>query len=313
MEFKSYPFDKQECDIIFESVLLPVEQLQMKWAPNDAIKMTKNFELYGFTIDQYLLSETVSDYPFTGNFSAVVITISLARSMLTSLLDVYIPTTLFVIVSWLTFWIEVPAAPARVTLGMTTMLTLVTASKSSREKLPRVSYANALDVWIFVCTCKQSSHECLVRVIILYHCSHAVFVFATLVEYSAVNYIYNKNKRSKKRRAMTRCLSFESMQSDLTTASNHLHSLSMRRSYDEKPSPESVINGFNHHLHEISTKDSKGRSVSIATTTVGSLIGVAKKEPMDTANMVDKYCRLLFPFGFSLFNIVYWFILWSPK
>jgi hypothetical protein len=34
------------------------------------------------------------------------------------------------------------------------MLTLVTSAKSAREKLPRVSYIHALDIWIVACTCK---------------------------------------------------------------------------------------------------------------------------------------------------------------
>lgn len=43
-----------------------------------------------------------------------------------------------VITSFVGFWIEIPAAPARVTLAMTTLLTLVTSAKNSREKIPKV-------------------------------------------------------------------------------------------------------------------------------------------------------------------------------
>ena len=49
--------------------------------------------------------------------------------------------------------IAIPAAPARVTLAMTTLLTLVTSAKSSREKIPKMSYITALDIWILTCTC----------------------------------------------------------------------------------------------------------------------------------------------------------------
>ncbi|CAG2111651.1 unnamed protein product, partial [Medioppia subpectinata] len=54
------------------------------------------------------------------------------------------------------------------------MLTLVTSAKSARDKLPRVSYIHALDIWIIVCT---------------------IFIFASLVEYATVNFIYHKEKR----------------------------------------------------------------------------------------------------------------------
>jgi hypothetical protein len=62
--------------------------------------------------------------------------------------------------------------------GMTTMLTLVTCSTASREKLPKVSYIHALDIWIAFCIC---------------------FVFASLIEFAIVSFIYRseRNRRQK--------------------------------------------------------------------------------------------------------------------
>lgn len=54
--------------------------------------------------------------------------------------QVFVPTILIVIISWVSFWINVDASPARVNLGLTTVLTTTTISVGINEQLPRVSY-----------------------------------------------------------------------------------------------------------------------------------------------------------------------------
>ena len=54
------------------------------------------------------------------------------------LIQMYIPSLLIVILSWVSFWINMDAAPARVGLGITTVLTMTTLSSGSRASLPKV-------------------------------------------------------------------------------------------------------------------------------------------------------------------------------
>ncbi|VCW99019.1 unnamed protein product [Gulo gulo] len=58
------------------------------------------------------------------------------------LIQMYIPSLLIVILSWVSFWINMDAAPARVALGITTVLTMTTQSSGSRASLPKVSVLN---------------------------------------------------------------------------------------------------------------------------------------------------------------------------
>lgn len=55
------------------------------------------------------------------------------------LIQMYIPSLLIVILSWISFWINMDAAPARVGLGITTVLTMTTQSSGSRASLPKVT------------------------------------------------------------------------------------------------------------------------------------------------------------------------------
>ena len=72
---------------------------------------------------------------------------------------------LFVIVAWLSLFLPPEAIPGRVTMAMTTLLTLAAMFGSVSQNTPKVSYVSALDVWM---------------------CSCIVFVFICLLEYVIV-------------------------------------------------------------------------------------------------------------------------------
>lgn len=76
---------------------------------------------------------------FSGKFTCIEVKFHLERQMGYYLIQMYIPSLLIVILSWVSFWINMDAAPARVGLGITTVLTMTTQSSGSRASLPKVS------------------------------------------------------------------------------------------------------------------------------------------------------------------------------
>ena len=83
-------------------------------------------------------------------------------------IQMYVPSLLIVVLSWVSFWINIEAAPARTALGITTVLTITTQTSGASSSLPKVSYIKAIDIWMSFCM---------------------LFVFAALLEYAAVNFI----------------------------------------------------------------------------------------------------------------------------
>lgn len=77
-----------------------------------------------------------------GKFTCIEVRFHLERQMGYYLIQMYIPSLLIVILSWVSFWINMDAAPARVALGITTVLTMTTQSSGSRASLPKVSVPN---------------------------------------------------------------------------------------------------------------------------------------------------------------------------
>ena len=82
-------------------------------------------------------------------------------------MKVYIPSSLIVIMSWVSFWLNRGAAPARVGLGVTTVLTMTTLINSVNAALPKISYMKSMDIYLFVCF---------------------FMVFGAMVEYACVGY-----------------------------------------------------------------------------------------------------------------------------
>ena len=68
-----------------------------------------------------------------------------------SYLQVYIPSSLIGVMSWVSFWLNRGAAPARVGLGVTTVLTMTTLINSVNAALPKISYVKSIDVYLGFC------------------------------------------------------------------------------------------------------------------------------------------------------------------
>ncbi|ODM88945.1 Glutamate-gated chloride channel, partial [Orchesella cincta] len=106
----------------------------------------------------------------TNNYSCLQLQIKFAREFGFYLIQIYVPCSMLVIVSWLPFLLEPTAVEARVSLGVTTILTIVTLIYGINQNTQPTSYAKALDVWTSFCM---------------------GMVFAALLQFSTVNYVCN--------------------------------------------------------------------------------------------------------------------------
>ena len=104
----------------------------------------------------------------TGNYSRLIADIQFSRALGFYLIQIYVPASLIVVISWVSFWLHRNASPARVSLGVTTVLTMTTLMSSTNSQLPKISYVKSIDVFLGTCF---------------------VMVFASLLEYAAVGYI----------------------------------------------------------------------------------------------------------------------------
>ncbi|XP_075219882.1 glycine receptor subunit alpha-2-like isoform X2 [Lycorma delicatula] len=165
MKFESYPHDTQICSMMIESLSHTNHDLVFIWNMTDPLVVNPEIELPQLDISNNYTADCTIEYS-TGNFTCLAVVFNLRRRLGYHLFHTYIPSALIVVMSWISFWIKPEAIPARVTLGVTSLLTLATQNTQSQQSLPPVSYVKAIDIWMSSCS---------------------VFVFLSLMEFAVVN------------------------------------------------------------------------------------------------------------------------------
>ncbi|VDN22301.1 unnamed protein product [Gongylonema pulchrum] len=106
-----------------------------------------------------------------GNYSRLSTYFTFKRNIGFYLIQIYFPSSLIVVISWVSFWLNRDATQARVAIGVTTVLTMTTLMTSTNASLPKVSYVKSLDIFLGVCF---------------------FIVFASLLEYAAIGYLMKR-------------------------------------------------------------------------------------------------------------------------
>ena len=88
---------------------------------------------------------------YKGNYSRMALELQFVRSMGYYMIQIYIPSGLIVVISWVSFWLNRAATPARVSLGVTTVLTMTTLMSSTNAALPKISYIKSIDIFLGTC------------------------------------------------------------------------------------------------------------------------------------------------------------------
>ena len=89
-------------------------------------------------------------FPQLEKFSSATAKFTFKRRSNYFILQVYLPCICIVAVTWASFWITPKAVPARTTICVTTILTLITMLGIVNANMPRVSYVKALDLYLLV-------------------------------------------------------------------------------------------------------------------------------------------------------------------
>ncbi|XP_015903589.1 glycine receptor subunit alpha-1 [Parasteatoda tepidariorum] len=164
MNLASYPHDVQQCEISVMSLTHTTKNVVLKWKE---FQITQNILLAQYYVSGNSSLGGTKRYSI-GEFSFVAGRIHLARRLGYFLINKYIPCVLIICMSFVTFWIPAEAYPARVTLSVTSLLTIVTQQYQSA--MPSVSYVVALNIWMLSCI---------------------GFVFCSLLEYAFVIAVMN--------------------------------------------------------------------------------------------------------------------------
>ncbi|XP_072020848.1 glycine receptor subunit alpha-2-like [Amphiura filiformis] len=166
MNLKNFPMDAQSCTLQIMSYAYSIKDLILTIHDED-LEKPENLTVSKFDIVDIQTSNMNLTYAI-GDYSVAFVSFYFQRQMQSYILAAYVPSLLLVVLAWVSFWIDAQAAPARVSLGVTTVLTATTLTASTQESLPTETHAKAIDVWLVACL---------------------IFVFLALLEYAMANYL----------------------------------------------------------------------------------------------------------------------------
>ncbi|VDO05805.1 unnamed protein product [Rodentolepis nana] len=285
MDLQTFPMDVQECDINIGSYGYTLSELKFVWSESAPIELNKDMQLSEFnTPKEFFTSDcTSASSTSTGNYTCLLAKFSIARRLGSYLVTTYIPNILIIMVSWLSFWVSIDAAPARVPLGLMSLLGILTQASSMGSNLPRVSYIKAIDLWLIF---------------------SIIFVISVLVEY-ALAITYLRKTRKGQWRSDVRAIVREELAKWCTACQQReLKSLKAAGALapgnhaDYYTQMEAMV-AFRdvvelYHKRRLASNGHNGINERIKVIT-----GV-------TESVIDGYSRFLFPLCYLVYNACYW-------
>ncbi|KAJ6668932.1 hypothetical protein lerEdw1_007741 [Lerista edwardsae] len=258
---------------------------------NDSVKGLDTLRLAQYTVEDHYTSVSEAVYE-TGHYPKLVFHFELKRNILYFILETYVPSSLLVVLSWVSFWISQSSVPARICIGVTTVLTMTTLMMGARTSLPNANcFIKAIDVYLGICFS---------------------FIFGALLEYAVAHFCTLNRSGVKK----------------LTKVFLNLMPLSNCVSYkEEDEEAEEEINGvlsaiansckadkINKDDSDKLTQTSSGRKEErrkhnrchSPMTMMKRLFCIFDCFHVKNPYHIDNYARLSFPLSFIIINVFYW-------
>lgn len=271
MNLVKFPMDVQRCHLTLESFRHTIEEMDFKWKEKEPIALFSE-ELAEFDVVKHEVKTKKANY-ISGVYQNLIVTFTFHRRMGFYFIQFYIPCIVMVSLSWISFWMDRYYIGERLSLGITTILTIVFLLGSSNSTMPRVSYAKAIDWYLL---------------------GSFIFVFSTLVTDLLV-YRFRSKEEQRKIDAGKE-------------AKPQNNKIVFQCKHGCQPNFVADANG---HIHLVSQPENSNRVEQKAQCTEGlRTCCVACYQPRDTKTdlsvLTNKCCRYMFPISFAVFNLVYW-------
>ena len=105
-----------------------------------------------YAVEIRKLPEEKQNYvAITGNFSVAGFELTLRRKVSHYIITCYLPSGMFVIVSWISFLIPPDIVPGRMTLLITVFLVLVNIFNTITTNIPKAEGLTAIEAFVIVC------------------------------------------------------------------------------------------------------------------------------------------------------------------
>ncbi|XP_071470889.1 gamma-aminobutyric acid receptor subunit gamma-1 isoform X2 [Marmota flaviventris] len=137
LQLHNFPMDEHSCPLEFSSYGYPKNEIEYKWKkPSVEVADPKYWRLYQFAFVG-LRNTTEISHTISGDYIIMTIFFDLSRRMGYFTIQTYIPCILTVVLSWVSFWINKDAVPARTSLALMEYGTLHYFTSNKKGKTTR--------------------------------------------------------------------------------------------------------------------------------------------------------------------------------
>jgi len=168
MRYDSFPLDTQTCK--FQVGSYSYDMTKMLFIQSNKVQgyvKTTHSVVLDYAVDVHVLNDEdlQLSYGELGNFSVAGFEMKLSRHISHYLITYYLPSGLFVVVSWISFVVPPDVIPGRMALLVTLFLVLVNIFNTVTTNTPKAEGLTAIEAWMLSCI---------------------LFVFGCLIEYAII-------------------------------------------------------------------------------------------------------------------------------
>ncbi|CAJ0923347.1 unnamed protein product, partial [Mesorhabditis belari] len=153
IDYSRYPMMNVTCVISLESYGFPIHDLDFQWGQDDHHAITLDhlqISPSNFYLHDLSFNKTVSHYT-TGSYSTLNVDLHFGRAFGSDLLKFYIPSTMIVMISWISFWIYRNQIAPKAMISMSAMILMFILSTTAANQIPETSYSKPIDCWMGIC------------------------------------------------------------------------------------------------------------------------------------------------------------------
>ncbi|XP_036402920.1 gamma-aminobutyric acid receptor subunit pi [Megalops cyprinoides] len=298
MDLTKYPMDKQTCTLQLESWGYNINDVMFYWTRgNDSVSGLDTLRLAQYTVEDHYTSVSEAIYE-TGNYPKLIFHFELKRSILYFILETYVPSSLLVVLSWVSFWISQSSVPARICIGVTTVLTMTTLMMGARTSLPNANcFIKAIDVYLGICFS---------------------FIFGALIEYAVAHFctLHHPEGASAFMYGQQVQECEDEMNGIVTTIASNSIGLKKRKetSATTATSATSATSAASvHGPGSPSGSETQVDTPALSPSRCDKSMSILKRAlcflnccRVENPHYIDNYARMSFPLSFILVNLLYW-------
>ncbi|XP_050420262.1 pH-sensitive chloride channel 2-like [Adelges cooleyi] len=151
MNLEKFPFDKQKCSLLLQSLLYNNTDLELLWEHVSPEELRSSLEFTQYNLASIRTTVTVSDHyeELADNYSQLKLYYELGRKLGVHTVAYYFLGFFMVVMSWGSFWLEPNEASGRVNIGIYPMMALIVQYLYSERLQPIL--LNIKEIWLLVC------------------------------------------------------------------------------------------------------------------------------------------------------------------